>query len=281
MPGTLFVVATPIGNLEDVTLRALRILREVSVIAAEDTRRTARLLQHYSISTRTTSLHAHNEREKTPKLVDRLRAGESMALVSDAGTPLVSDPGYKLVRGAREQGADVTALPGASAVLAALMVSALPTDRFFFEGFLSAKEAARRTRIAELNRIPATLVLFETGPRLAAALADLAEGLGPREAAICRELTKLYEEVRRGELPALAREIAAAPEPRGEIVIVIAPPAAQGELDASELDALLRQALDRVSVKEAVAEVTAVTGQSRRAIYQRALELSRERDRGR
>ena len=172
-------------------------------------------------------------------------------------------------------------LPGASAVLAALMVSALPTDRFFFEGFLSAKEAARRARIAELNRIPATLVLFETGPRLAAALADLAEGLGPREAAICRELTKLYEEVRRGELPALAREIAAAPEPRGEIVIVIAPPAAQGELDASELDALLRQALDRVSVKEAVAEVTAVTGQSRRAIYQRALELSRERDHGR
>jgi 16S rRNA (cytidine1402-2'-O)-methyltransferase len=182
------------------------------------------------------------------------------------------------VRAAREQGASVTAAPGASAVLAALMVSALPTDRFFFEGFLSAKEAARRARIAELNRIPATLVLFETGPRLAAALADLAEGLGPREAAICRELTKLYEEVRRGDLPTLARETAAAPEPRGEIVIVIAPPAAQGELDADDLDALLRQALARVSVKEAVAEVAAVTGQSRRAIYQRALELSRERD---
>jgi 16S rRNA (cytidine1402-2'-O)-methyltransferase len=175
----------------------------------------------------------------------------------------------------------VTALPGASAVLAALMVSALPTDRFFFEGFLSAKEAARRARITELNRIPATLVLFETGPRLAAALADLAEGLGPREAAICRELTKLYEEVRRGTLPALAREVAAAPEPRGEIVIVIAPPDPQGELGAGELDALLRQALDRVSVKEAVAEVAAVTGQPRRAVYQRALELSRERDHGR
>jgi len=204
-----------------------------------------------------------------------------VALVSDAGTPLVSDPGYKLVRAAREQGASVTALPGASAVLAALMVSALPTDRFFFEGFLSAKEAARRARIAELNRIPATLVLFETGPRLAAALADLADGLGPREAAICRELTKLYEEVRRGDLPTLAREAAAAPEPRGEIVVVIAPPAPQGELDADDLDALLRQALERVSVKEAVAEVAAVTGQSRRAIYQRALELSRERDHGR
>jgi len=251
------------------------------VIACEDTRVTRKLVDHYAIATPLTPYHDHNAAEARPRLLARLAEGAAVALVSDAGTPLVSDPGYKLVRAAREQGASVTALPGASAVLAALMVSALPTDRFFFEGFLSAKEAARRARIAELNRIPATLVLFETGPRLAAALADLADGLGPREAAICRELTKLYEEVRRGELPALAREIAAAPEPRGEIVIVIAPPAAQGELDAGELDALLRQALDRVSVKEAVAEVTAVTGQSRRAIYQRALELSRERDHGR
>src|SRR6478672_8894535 len=279
-PG-LYLVATPIGNLRDVTLRALEVLAAADLIACEDTRVTRKLVDHYAIATPLTPYHDHNAAEARPKLLTRLAEGASIALVSDAGTPLVSDPGYKLVRAAREQGASVTALPGASAVLAALMVSALPTDRFFFEGFLSAKEAARRARITELNRIPATLVLFETGPRLAAALADLAEGLGPREAAICRELTKLYEEVRRGELPALAREVAAAPEPRGEIVIVIAPPAAQGELDASELDALLRQALDRVSVKEAVAEVTAVTGQSRRAIYQRALELSRERDRGR
>jgi 16S rRNA (cytidine1402-2'-O)-methyltransferase len=279
-PG-LHLVATPIGNLRDITVRALEVLAGADVIACEDTRVTRKLVDHYAIATPLTPYHDHNAAEARPKLLTRLAEGAAIALVSDAGTPLVSDPGYKLVRAAREQGADVTALPGASAVLAALMVSALPTDRFFFEGFLSAKEAARRARIAELNRIPATLVLFETGPRLAAALADLAEGLGPREAAICRELTKLYEEVRRGELPALAHEIAAAPEPRGEIVIVIAPPAAQGELDAGELDALLRQALDRVSVKEAVAEVTAVTGQSRRAIYQRALELSRERDHGR
>jgi 16S rRNA (cytidine1402-2'-O)-methyltransferase len=279
-PG-LHLVATPIGHLGDITLRALETLAGVDVIACEDTRISRRLTERYAISAELTPYHEHNAAQARPKILQKLAQGASVALVSDAGTPLVSDPGYKLVRAAREQGADVTALPGASAVLAALMVSALPTDRFFFEGFLSAKEAARRARIAELNRIPATLVLFETGPRLAAALADLAEGLGPREAAICRELTKLYEEVRRGELPALAREIAAAPEPRGEIVIVIAPPAAQGELDASELDALLRQALDRVSVKEAVAEVTAVTGQSRRAIYQRALELSRERDHGR
>src|SRR6476646_3738497 len=263
----LHLVATPIGNLRDITVRALEVLAGADVIACEDTRVTRKLVDHYAIATPLTPYHDHNAAEARPKLLARLAEGAAVALVSDAGTPLVSDPGYKLVRAAREQGADVTALPGASAVLAALMVSALPTDRFFFEGFLSAKEAARRARIAELNRIPATLVLFETGPR--------------RAAAICRELTKLYEEVRRGDLPPLARETAAAPEPRGEIVIVIAPPAPQGELDASELDALLRQALDRVSVKEAVAEVTAVTGQSRRAIYQRALELSRERDRGR
>jgi len=279
-PG-LHLVATPIGNLRDITVRALEVLAAADVIACEDTRVTRKLVDHYAIATPLTPYHDHNAAEARPKLLTRLAEGASIALVSDAGTPLVSDPGYKLVRAAREQGASVTALPGASAVLAALMVSALPTDRFFFEGFLSAKEAARRARITELNRIPATLVLFETGPRLAAALADLAQGLGPREAAICRELTKLYEEVRRGTLPALAREVAAAPEPRGEIVIVIAPPDPQGELGAGELDALLRQALDRVSVKEAVAEVAAVTGQPRRAVYQRALELSRERDHGR
>ena len=278
LAGGLHLVATPIGNLRDITVRALEVLAAADVIACEDTRVTRKLVDHYAIATPLTPYHDHNAAEARPRLLARLAEGAAVALVSDAGTPLVSDPGYKLVRAAREQGASVTAAPGASAVLAALMVSALPTDRFFFEGFLSAKEAARRARIAELNRIPATLVLFETGPRLAAALADLADGLGPREAAICRELTKLYEEVRRGDLPTLARETAMAPEPRGEIVIVIAPPAAQGELDADDLDALLRQALARVSVKEAVAEVAAVTGQSRRAIYQRALELSRERD---
>src|SRR6478672_4914111 len=248
-PG-LHLVATPIGNLRDITVRALEVLAGADVIACEDTRVTRKLVDHYAIATPLTPYHDHNAAEARPKLLARLAEGAAIALVSDAGTPLVSDPGYKLVLAAREQGASVTAVSGASAVLAALMVSALPTDRFFFEGFLSAKEAARRARITELNRIPATLVLFETGPRLAAALADLAQGLG-------------------------AREVAAAPEPRGEIVIVIAPPDPQGELGAGELDALLRQALDRVSVKEAVAEVAAVTGQPRRAVYQRALELSR------
>src|SRR5256714_12603561 len=249
----LHLVATPIGNLRDITLRALEVLAAADLIACEDTRVTRKLLDHYGIATPLTAYHEHNAAQARPKLIARLGAGAAIALVSDAGTPLVSDPGYKLVREARTAGAGVTALPGASAVLAALTLSALPTDRFFFEGFLPAKEAARRARIAELKRIPATLVLFETGPRIADALADLAAGLGPREAALCRELTKLYEEVRRGDLATLARETAQADEPRGEMVIVVAPPEREREVTAVDLDALLREALDRLSVKEAVA----------------------------
>src|SRR5499427_2963268 len=203
-PG-LHLVATPIGNLRDVSLRALEILAAADVIACEDTRVTRKLLSHYGIATPLTPYHDHNAATARPKLIARLAAGARVALVSDAGTPLVSDPGYRLVRATQAAGHPVTAAPGASAVLAALSVAGLPTDRFFFEGFLPAKEAARRTRIAELARIPATLVLFETGPRLAAALADLAAGLGEREAAICRELTKMHEEVRRGSLSELAR----------------------------------------------------------------------------
>src|SRR5262245_1737449 len=220
-PG-LHLVATPIGNLRDVTVRALEVLAAADLIACEDSRVTRKLLDHYGIATSLTPYHEHNAAQARPKLLARLAEGAAIALVSDAGTPLVSDPGYKLVREARAAGASVTALPGASAVLAALTLSALPTDRFFFEGFLPAKEAARRARIAELKRIPATLVLFETGPRIADALADLAAELGPRQAALCRELTKLYEEVRRGDLGTLAREAAQADEPRGEIVIVVA-----------------------------------------------------------
>jgi 16S rRNA (cytidine1402-2'-O)-methyltransferase len=278
----LHLVATPIGNLRDISVRALEVLAAADLIACEDTRVTRKLLDHYGITTRLTPYHDHNAAEARPKLLARLAEGAAVALVSDAGTPLVSDPGFKLVRAALAAGHGVTALPGASAVLAGLAVSGLPTDRFFFEGFLPAKEGQRCSRIAELARIPATLVLFESGPRLAAALADLAAGLGSREAAICRELTKLHEEVRRGTLATFARDYAAAAEPRGEIVVVIAPPAQSADAtDASELDALLRQALDRVSVKDAVGEVAAVTGRSRREIYQRALALSRERADGR
>jgi 16S rRNA (cytidine1402-2'-O)-methyltransferase len=277
LPAGLHLVATPIGNLRDITVRALEVLAAADLIACEDTRVTRKLLEHYGIATALAPYHDHNAAEARPKLLARLADNAAVALVSDAGTPLVSDPGFKLVRAARGQGIPVTALPGPSAALAALTVSGLPTDRFFFEGFLPTKEGQRRARIAELARIPATLVLFETGARLAAALADLATGLGPREAAICRELTKLYEEVRHGELSVLAREAAEAGEPRGEIAIVIAPPDPQRELAAVDLDALIRPALERLSVKEAVAEIAAVSGRPRREVYQRALALTRDR----
>jgi 16S rRNA (cytidine1402-2'-O)-methyltransferase len=275
-PG-LHLVATPIGNLRDITLRALEVLAAADLIACEDTRVTRKLLDHYGIATPLTPYHEHNAAEARPRLLARLAGGGTVALVSDAGTPLISDPGFKLVREAREAGLTVTALPGPSATLAALTVCGLPTDRFFFEGFLPVKPGQRASRIAALAPIPATLVLFESGPRLAAALADLAAGLGQREAAVCRELTKLYEEVRRGDLATLARDYAQAEEPRGEIVIVIAPPDAEANaVDAPALDALLRQALGRLSVKEAVAEIAAVTGRPRREVYQRALALAQE-----
>jgi 16S rRNA (cytidine1402-2'-O)-methyltransferase len=277
-PG-LYLVATPIGNLGDISLRALGILAAADVIACEDTRVSHRLTQHYGIGTPLTPYHEHNAATARPKLLARIAGGESVALISDAGTPLISDPGYKLVRDCIEAGHAVTALPGASAVLTALSVAGLPTDRFFFEGFLPAKDAARQARIRELARIPATLVLFETGPRIAAALAGLADGFGPRDAAICRELTKLHEEVRRAPLDELARDYAADAEIRGEFVIVVAPPAEQPP-EAADVDALLRHALARVSVKDAVSEVASATGVSRRDVYQRAIELTKDSDDG-
>lgn len=281
LPAGLHLVATPIGNLRDVTLRALEVLAAADLIACEDTRVTRKLLDHYGITTPLTPYHEHNAAAARPKLLARLGAGESIALASDAGTPLISDPGFKLVRAARDAGHAVTALPGPSAVLAALTVAGLPTDRFFFEGFLPVKGGPRRARIAELIRIPATLVLFESGPRLGRALADLATVLGPREVAVCRELTKLHEEVRRGDLPALARAYEEGAETRGEIVIVVAPPPEGSDRpEAGEVDELLRRALQRVSVKDAVSEVAATTGQPRREIYQRALALSNEYDDG-
>lgn len=281
LPAGLHIVATPIGNLRDVTLRALEVLAAADLIACEDTRVTRKLLDHYGITTPLTPYHEHNAAAARPKLLARLGAGESIALASDAGTPLISDPGFKLVRAARDAGHAVTALPGPSAVLAALTVAGLPTDRFFFEGFLPVKGGPRRARIAELIRIPATLVLFESGPRLGRALADLATVLGPREVAVCRELTKLHEEVRRGDLPALARAYKEGAETRGEIVIVVAPPPEGSDRpEAGEVDELLRRALQRVSVKDAVSEVAATTGQPRREIYQRALALSNEYDDG-
>jgi len=271
----LYLVATPIGNLRDITLRALEMLAAADLVACEDTRVTRKLFDHYGLSAPLMPYHDHNAETARPKILARIAAGDAVALVSDAGTPLISDPGFKLVRDATAAGLAVTAAPGASAVLMALTVAGLPTDRFFFEGFLPSRSAARRTRIAELARIPATLVLYESGPRLADALSDLAEGLGARAAAVCRELTKLHEEVRRGTLETLARDYAAGAETRGEIAIVIAPPDAPAPSGVEEVDALLRAALARVSLKDAVAEVAAATGEQRRAVYSRALELTK------
>jgi 16S rRNA (cytidine1402-2'-O)-methyltransferase len=272
-PG-LYLAATPIGNLRDISLRALEVLAGVDAIACEDTRVSRRLLDHYSIATPLTPYHEHNAAQARPRLLARLAQGEAVALISDAGTPLISDPGYKLVRAAQEAGHAVVPIPGASATLAALVASGLPTDRFFFEGFLPPRQAARQTRIAALARIPATLVLFETGPRLAAALADLAAGLGARQASVCRELTKLHEEIRAGDLATLAGDYADVPPPRGEIVVVVAPPDPQ-QVEAHDIDALLVAALSRLSVKDAASEVAAITGEPRRAVYQRALALTK------
>jgi 16S rRNA (cytidine1402-2'-O)-methyltransferase len=271
-PG-LHIVATPIGNLGDITLRALATLAGADLIACEDTRVTRKLLDRYGIATPLTPYHDHNAATARPKLLQRLVGGAAVALVSDAGTPLVSDPGFKLVRAAQEAGHVVTALPGASATLAALAVAGLPTDQFFFAGFLPPNQTARRTRIAELARIPATLVFFETGQRIAATLADLAAELGNNQAAVCRELTKIHEEVRRGNLATLAQE-SAANEIRGEFVLVVAP--SPDRPDAGDADSLLRQALGRVSLKDAVGEVAVATGMPRRELYQRALALAKE-----
>lgn len=277
LPAGLYLVATPIGNLRDITLRALEILAAADLVACEDTRVTRKLFDHYGLSAPLMPYHDHNAETARPRILERIAAGSAVALVSDAGTPLISDPGYKLAREAALAGHAVTAAPGASAALMALTLSALPTDRFLFEGFLPAKAQARRARIAELGRIPATLVLFESGPRLAATLADLAQGLGAREAVVARELTKLHEEVRRGTLVSLAADYAAGAETRGEIAIVVAPPS-ESEANPLDVDALLRAALARLTLKDAVAEVAAATGEARRAVYSRALELAKEPD---
>jgi len=278
LPPGLYLVATPIGNLRDMTLRGLEMLAGADLVACEDTRVTRKLFDHYGLSVPLIPYHDHNAEAARPRILQKIAAGGAVALVSDAGTPLISDPGYRLVRAAVAAGHAVTAAPGASAVLTALTLAGLPTDRFFFEGFLPAKQGARQARIAELTRIPATLVLFESGPRIAATLADLAAGLGARATAIGRELTKLHEDVRRGPLDALARDYAAGAETRGEFVVVIAPPDAPAQPGPTEIDALLRAALARSSLKNAVAEVAAATGEPRRSVYGRALELSKDGD---
>jgi 16S rRNA (cytidine1402-2'-O)-methyltransferase len=275
-PG-LHVVSTPIGNLRDMSLRALATLAAADLILAEDTRVTKVLLAHYGISTPLAAYHEHNANEMRPRVLARLAAGDRLALVSDAGTPLVSDPGYRLVEDAVKAGHAVTGVPGPSAVLAALVVAALPTDRFFFEGFLAPRTAARRARLTELGTIPATIVLFESPRRLAEMLADAAAMLGARPAAVARELTKMHETVKRGSLPELAALYAAGETARGEIVVLIGQAEAGAASPATEdlVDVKLKAALGAMSLKEAVAQVTADTGLPRRKVYARALELTR------
>lgn len=273
-PG-LYLVATPIGNLGDITLRALETLAGVDIIACEDTRITRRLLERFSITATLKQYHEHNAEQARPKILEALANGSSIALVSDAGTPLISDPGFKLVREVSAAGFPVIALPGPSSVLTALSVAALPTDRFFFEGFLPSKQHARRTRIVELARIDATLVMFESGARVQDSLQDLASIMGQRDAAICRELTKLHEEIRRATLEELAA-ISDTLETRGEFVLVVGPPAADAGMDDTTLDSLLRAALATSSVKDAVAQAVDASGRAKREVYARALELSKE-----
>lgn len=273
-PG-LYLVATPIGNASDLSFRALEILRNADVVACEDTRLTGRLLARYGVRNRLIPYHEHNAAQARPAILDRLRGGETVALVSDAGTPLVSDPGHKLVGEAIASGLNVTAVPGASAILTALQLSGLPSDRFFFAGFLPSRATARRKTIEELSSVPATLIFFESPHRVAATLADLSDTLGDRPAAVARELTKLFEEVRRGPVASLAAEYADRDPPKGEIVIVVGPPGPDAAPEASDVDDLLRRALATESVRDAAREVSSATGLPRREVYRRALDLAR------
>ncbi len=221
MAGTLYVVATPIGNLSDITERAIKTLNEVDLIACEDTRHTQKLLNHFGIHTRTISYHEHNEQQRTEQLIEKLKQGSNIAIVSDAGSPAISDPGFRIVRAAIDQDLNIVPIPGPSALISALTVAGLPTDEFFFAGFLPSRSVARRTRLQQLASIPGTLVFYESPHRLASTLKDALEILGEREAVVARELTKLHESLQRGKLSELVEHYTAMEEPRGEIVLLI------------------------------------------------------------
>lgn len=271
MPGRLYIVATPIGNLADITQRALQILREVDLIACEDTRHTRKLLNHFGIDTKTISYHEHNERERAAQLYALLGEEKNVAVVSDAGTPLISDPGFRLVNLAIEKGIDVVPIPGASALVTALSASGLPSDQFYFGGFLPARANARRAKLEDLRTIPATLIFYEAPHRIAAALRDALNVLGDREAAIARELTKLHEEFARGKLSQLADAFAKAENARGEIVLIIS-----GVL----LDHPADQSRENVSGRLAarVRELESEGADSKTALKTAARELGLKRD---
>ncbi len=270
----LYLVATPIGNLADISLRALAVLTRADMIAAEDTRHSRKLLSHFGIKAALAPYHEHNAARERPRLIARIKAGFSVALITDAGTPLISDPGYKLVREALDEGLTVTGIPGPSAVLAGLTSSGLPTDTFLFAGFLPPKSGPRRKRLEELASVPATLVFFETGPRLAKSLADMTDLLGPRKAALAKELTKLHETVTRGTLGTLAESA----DLRGEFVVVVGPPpAAEAEIDDAAIVAALKQALKQKSFRDAVRSVAEALRVGRGRVYELGLALEGKR----
>ena len=267
MPGTLYVVATPIGNLADITQRAIQILKDVELIACEDTRHTRKLLQHFGINTKTTSYHEHNENQRGDELLDLLKQGSDIAVVSDAGTPAISDPGFRLVRSAIENEITVVAVPGPSALITALVAAGLPTDEFFFAGFLPARGSARQTRLRELAAVPGTLIFYEAPHRLVATLKDAYETFGERKAVVARELTKLHEEVRRGLLSDLAEHYSQI-EPRGEIVLLI---------DRHSIDTGVAESNSERSVGELVAQFEAEGIDHRAALKKAARELKLSR----
>ncbi|HJT68034.1 MAG TPA: 16S rRNA (cytidine(1402)-2'-O)-methyltransferase [Pyrinomonadaceae bacterium] len=267
MPGTLYLVATPIGNLADITHRALQVLRDVALVACEDTRHTRKLLQHYGVDAKTVSYHEHNEQQRARELVELLQQGSDVAVVSDAGTPAISDPGFRLVRAAIENGVAVVPVPGPSALIAALVAAGLPTDEFFFGGFLPARSSARRARLNELCAVPGTLIFYEAPHRLAASLRDAYEVLGEREAVVARELTKLHEELRRGRLSELAEHYSNV-EPRGEIVLLI---------DKTILDQAADAEPSPASVSDLVARFEAEGLDRRAALKKAARELGLSR----
>ena len=269
----LYLVATPIGNLRDMTLRGLDVLRSADHVYAEDTRNSIKLLRAFGLTRSLSAYHDHNAAEMAPRLIAKIQAGESVALISDAGTPLISDPGYRVARACAAAGLPIRALPGASAPLAALSTAALPSDKFFFAGFLPPKSDARRTALSELSAIPGTLIFFETGPRIAASLKDMKDILGDREAAVARELTKTYEETRRGTLSELMESVTT-DAPRGEIVVLVGPPDGEDDVwDEARLDAALKAAIPERGVKRAANEIAALSGHNRREVYARALRL--------
>ena len=275
LPPGLYIVATPIGNLGDITARAAETLRRADQILAEDKRVTAKLLAHLGATAPMTAYHDHSDDRLRERILAEL-GGKAVALVSDAGTPLISDPGFKLVRAAREAGHAVFTLPGPCAAIAAVTLAGLPTDRFLFLGFLPAKAKARADAIAEMASIRASLVFYETGPRLAESLTALRDGLGHRDAAVIREISKLHEETVGGTLAELSERYSAIP-PRGEIVVVVGPPAEREAASDDELDEALRKALAEMSPSRAAADVAVLLGIPRKRVYARALELS---DRG-